>query len=209
VAVAVPGDAAPLVIDLAPGVVAAGKIRAAKARGERIPEGWALDPQGAVTTDPSEALQGALLAVGGHKGWALAIGVDMLTGLLFGRAAGAEVGGLDRAQAPQNTSHLVIALDPGGNDDRAGFRHRVEHYREALRSSLSPEGRLPGERSATRLRNARRDGVALPPAFERPSKPRLRVPNFPLCWPTGNRGPTLDRGRRRAVASRLLSRLHG
>src|SRR5574342_872617 len=59
--IAVPaGQRPPVVLDMANSVVAAGKIRAFLREGKPIPEGWALDAQGAPTTDPAEALKGIL-----------------------------------------------------------------------------------------------------------------------------------------------------
>lgn len=58
----------PLVIDLALSTVAAGKIMAARQRGESIPEGWAFDADGKPTTDPHAAHKGLMAPSGGAKG---------------------------------------------------------------------------------------------------------------------------------------------
>lgn len=75
---------APLVIDMALSVVARSKIVAAKAKGEAIPEGWAVDGEGQPATNADQALAGTLLPIGGAKGAALALIVEILCGALAG-----------------------------------------------------------------------------------------------------------------------------
>jgi len=85
-------DADPILVDMTTSVVADGKIRVAINMGKSIPEGWAIDANGALTTDPGkvrgEAPQGALLPMGGvvaHKGYALSLVVEFLAGALSGQ----------------------------------------------------------------------------------------------------------------------------
>lgn len=74
VACGAPGDPIPFVLDMAPSVAARGKVHKALRRGEAIPGDWALDGEGAPTTDPAKALDGGvMLPMGGPKGSALAI----------------------------------------------------------------------------------------------------------------------------------------
>src|SRR6185437_7428746 len=61
-------ERSPLVIDLSLSKVARGNILAAKQKGERIPEGWALDAAGKPTIDPDAALRGTMLPFGDAKG---------------------------------------------------------------------------------------------------------------------------------------------
>lgn len=66
------GDAMPdFILDMAPSVAARGKVYRSQRRGEPIPPGWALDAQGRPTDDPTEALAGVMLPMGGPKGQAL------------------------------------------------------------------------------------------------------------------------------------------
>ena len=103
----------PLVIDLAMSVVARGKIMAAEQKGEAIPEGWAVDADGRPTTDASAAMKGAMLPIGGAKGSALALMVEILAAALTGSAFGWEASSLfdDKGAAP-NLGHTLIAIDP-------------------------------------------------------------------------------------------------
>ena len=103
----------PLVIDLAMSVVARGKIMMAEQKGEAIPEGWALDADGRPTTDAAAAMKGAMLPIGGAKGSALALMVEILAAALTGSAFGWEASSLfdDKGEAP-NLGHTLIAIDP-------------------------------------------------------------------------------------------------
>jgi L-2-hydroxycarboxylate dehydrogenase (NAD+) len=79
------------VLDFATTTVPKGKLEVYKRKGLALKEGWAIDQQGAVTTDPDEALRGALLPLGGygtdhggHKGYGLGLLVDIFCGVLSG-----------------------------------------------------------------------------------------------------------------------------
>jgi len=92
IAIAFPGkDEPPIVIDMATCAAAYGKIEMARRRGQPIPQGWGIDNQGRGTTNPDDIVAGgALLPLGsdrergGHKGYGLAIMVDVLCGALGG-----------------------------------------------------------------------------------------------------------------------------
>ncbi len=93
IAYAVPtGGETPLVLDMATSVVAGGKLDVARLKGESIPLGWALDRDGNPTTDPVAARQGALLPLGGPKGYGLAVVLDILCGVLSGGRFGKGLG---------------------------------------------------------------------------------------------------------------------
>src|SRR5918998_2573073 len=86
------GREAPFVLDMSPAVAARGKIRRAERRGERIPEGYALDAEGRPTTDPVKALQGVVLPIGGPKGSGIAMLMDIFGGVISGASFGGDVG---------------------------------------------------------------------------------------------------------------------
>lgn len=93
VAHAIPtGREMPLVLDMATSVVAGGKLDMARIKGEPIPLGWALDKEGRPTTDPVAARAGALLPLGGPKGYGLALVLDVLCGVLSGGRFGKGLG---------------------------------------------------------------------------------------------------------------------
>ena len=84
----------PMVLDIATSVVAGGKLDVARSKGESIPLGWARDKDGNPTTDPVAARAGSLEPVGGHKGLALAVMLDVLAGVLSGGRFGGMLGTL-------------------------------------------------------------------------------------------------------------------
>ena len=148
-AIAVPrADHPPIVLDMALSVVAQGRIRLARDRGEALPEGWGLDPEGRPTREPAQVLKGSLLPVGGYKGYGLALMVDLLTGVLAGGAFGREVTSA-RDLRTQNISHTFIAVRVAHFREPQAFLGDVERLVQMVRSSaLAPGHReilLPGE----------------------------------------------------------------
>ena len=149
----------PIVVDLSLSKVARGNILAAKQRGERIPEGWALDEAGQPTTDPDAALRGTMLPLGDAKGTALALMVELLAAGLTGATYAAEASSfLDAEGPPPGTGQLIVAFDPaalGGADATGRFA--------ALAAAIEAQAgaRLPGARRLEARRRARTDGIAL------------------------------------------------
>ena len=114
-AVGVPGgEAGDFVLDMSPSVAARGKIRKAARRGEKIPEGYALDAEGRPTTDPEAALAGGVvLPIGGPKGSGLALMMDLFGGLMSGAAfAGGVNDQYKDLEEPQNVGHWFLVFRP-------------------------------------------------------------------------------------------------
>ncbi len=150
-------DRPPIVVDLSLSKVPRGNLLAAKQRGERIPEGWALGPDGAPTTDPETALKGTMMPLGDAKGTALALMVELLAaGLTGANFAGEASSFLDAEGAPPGTGQLILALDPtalGGTEALKRFA--------GLAASIEdqPGARLPGARRLAGRDKARKDGL--------------------------------------------------
>jgi len=153
----------PVVIDLALSKVARGNILAAKQKGERIPQGWALDAAGQPTTDPDAALAGTMLPVGDAKGTALALMVELLAAGLTGAKFAAEASSfLDTEGPPPGTGQLVIAFDP------AAFGGSLERFGALIAAIESqPGARLPGTRRLAARRKAAREGLLVSDALLR------------------------------------------
>jgi (2R)-3-sulfolactate dehydrogenase (NADP+) len=153
--------AAPIVVDLSLSKVARGNIVAARQRGEAIPEGWALDAEGAPTTDPEAALAGTMVPLGEAKGTALALMVELLAAGLTGANYAAEASSfLDAKGPPPGTGQLIVAFDPGKFGGGAG------RFAALARSVEEQEGaRLPGTRRLARRRTAERDGLEVSAAL--------------------------------------------
>ena len=154
---------APLVVDLALSVAARGKIVAAQKAGKPIPEGWAVDRDGQPTTDPTAALGGTLSPIGGAKGGALALMVEILGAALTAGAFGWEASSFfDAEGAPPDMGHLFITIDPGPTSGGA-FASRMATLAAAM--AEEPEVRLPGSRRLAARARARAEGLAVPPAL--------------------------------------------
>ena len=150
----------PLVIDMSLSKVARGRINAAAQKGERIPEGWAVDGEGRPTTDPEAAMDGSMLPMGEAKGAQLVLMVEILAAALsashFGYEASSFFSG--EGESPQ-VGQLLMAIDPEPMS-RGKFRDRLEDLLGAVLAQ--PGTRLPGGRRYALRTEAARNGVALP-----------------------------------------------
>lgn len=159
-----PGDAAPLVIDMALSEVARGKIMVAAKEGRPIPEGWALDAEGNPTTDAKAALSGAMLAMGGTKGALLALVVELLCCALTGAAFGFEADSFfEEAGNRPRLGQAILAIDPGALAGRDAFLERIETLLAAMQEDAGV--RLPGSRRAALAARAAAEGIEVPPAL--------------------------------------------
>lgn len=107
-----PGKPA-FLFDFATSGAARGEVELKRIAGEPLPPGWAIDKAGAPTTDPAEALAGALLPFGGHKGSALSMMVELIAAPLIGELTSRQVAAMNIADGgPPPGGELLIALDP-------------------------------------------------------------------------------------------------
>ncbi|MBI2755328.1 MAG: Ldh family oxidoreductase [Chloroflexi bacterium] len=160
-------------VDMATSVAARGYILLAAAKNEPIPEGWALDAEGRPTTDPHRALAGSLMPMSAHKGAALALMVDVLSGVLTGAAFGASVGEMygETAAHPQGVGHLVGALAIDRFLPLETFFERMDQLAGEVRANPPASGvkriYLPGEIEAAKAEQRQRDGIPVPAAIHR------------------------------------------
>ncbi len=160
------GRFAPMVLDIANTGVARGKIYLAKQRGETIPEGWAIDSDGAPTIDAAAAIDGIILPMAGHKGYAIAATMDMLSGVLTGSAFGTGVAGPYQTDRRSGAGQLMIVLDIKAFQPLADFNSRMEQMIGELKAVPLAKGHAevfyPGEIEARNEAANRRDGLSLP-----------------------------------------------
>jgi LDH2 family malate/lactate/ureidoglycolate dehydrogenase len=160
------GDHDVVVMDIANTAVARGKVYLARQRGEPIPAGWAIDAGGAPTTDPAAALAGMILPMAGHKGYAIALMLDVLSGVLTGSAFGAAVAGPYQVERRSGCGHLFLALDVAAFGDPDGFTRRMEQLVAEVKAvPLAPgfdEVLFPGELEARAARRHLEQGLSLP-----------------------------------------------
>jgi (2R)-3-sulfolactate dehydrogenase (NADP+) len=151
-------DNQPIVVDLALTTVVRGKIMLAMKKGERIPEGWALDRHGKPTTDPKEAIEhGSLFPVGGAKGAMLALMFELICAALTGSAIGPEADSFfsEEGNKPR-IGQAFIAIDPSALAGMDRFYERVEAVVTAMLAD--PGVRLPGARRFASEKKSR-DGI--------------------------------------------------
>lgn len=152
-------DQQPLVIDLALTTVVRGKIMMAMRRGEKIPEGWALDRHGKSTTDPKEAIEhGSLFPIGGAKGAMLALMFELVCASLTGAAIGPEADSFfsETGNRPR-IGQAFIAIDPRALAGEEKYLERVEAVVAAMQAD--PEVRLPGARRFASAKAAQSQGI--------------------------------------------------
>ncbi len=155
IAAAFPTEGEPIVVDMGTSQVARGRVVEARQAGQPIPEGWAVDAEGHPTTDPTAALGGAMVPMGGDKGFALALLVEMLAAVLSGAAIGPQVG--DRFQAPTNFGHAFWVIDPDAV--AGGFGVRAQGVVDDLHRLGA---RVPGDRRRAERAQRERDGIEVP-----------------------------------------------
>jgi LDH2 family malate/lactate/ureidoglycolate dehydrogenase len=146
------GRGFPVKVDLATSVVARGNIIAANKEQKPIPPGWALDAEGNPTTNAAEALRGTVLTMAGHKGYALALLVEVLAGVLSGAAMGPEIGSMYKdMDRPQNVGHFLCLLDISAFMSAAEFTGRLDRMIAGIKGGRRQPGvdeiLVPGERS--------------------------------------------------------------
>ncbi|KAK3942628.1 hypothetical protein QBC46DRAFT_69365 [Diplogelasinospora grovesii] len=154
----------PFILDMAPSVAARGKIYKALRRGEKIPTDWALDGEGKPTDDPEKALHGGvMLPMGGPKGSALAIMMDVFSGVLSGSAfAGGVTGPYDMSK-PGDVGHFFVAIKPDLFMSSDEFRERMDVLYQKVVGSDKMHGveriYFPGEIEQLREEERLKDGI--------------------------------------------------
>ena len=133
----------PFSLDMATSTVAFGKVNIARRAGKPLPDGWALDPEGQPQTDSARAFQDRLLTplggtreLGSHKGYGLAMMVEILCSPLTGawvtaRNPNPETEPSDR----ENVGHFFLAIDPGKFRDQSDFEQDMDRLMDMLRAT--------------------------------------------------------------------------
>jgi LDH2 family malate/lactate/ureidoglycolate dehydrogenase len=158
------GGAFPLVFDMATTGIAGFKARLAAREGQMLEPGLIADAAGRPSIDPRDFVGGGLLLpVGGHKGFGLALLVEVLAGVLTGANFGRDAGVTDGKEG-----HFFLALDPEQFMSAAEFRSRIDDLLAHIKASERVEGVeevfVPGERGQRRAAALRRaDEVPIDP----------------------------------------------
>ena len=151
----------PVILDMAAAATAEGKIKVAKNKGVPVPEGWILTADGKPTTDPNEFYgerRGSILPFGGHKGYALALVAELLSGAVTG-------GGCSReGKTVLEQGMLSIFIDPKRLESGDNYFGEFSRYIDFVKTSrtVDPDGEIlvPGD-IEERNRTVRRQGLEL------------------------------------------------
>ncbi len=169
IAYAVPaGKEKPIFLDIATSAVAASKVFAARALGKEIPDNWLVDDEGTPTTDPSGYPEsGALLPMAAHKGYGLALLVEILSAGLTGAAMLHQVSSwVVDSPDPTNEGHAFVAIDVGSIMPIQEFKDRMDWLIREIKGSSKAQGSeriyLPGEMEWERRDEALAKGMQLP-----------------------------------------------
>lgn len=159
-----------IVYDIATTAVAGNKVLLAKKRGDKtIPAGWAADDQGRPTTDTAAASVRHLQWFGGHKGFGLALFVELLSGVLAGSSFGTteRTASTLHGDARVAKGYVLIAIDPARFVPTDEFRSAVDTLIREIRGGERAPGVdriwLPGEPEHERRAQRSRDGIPLAP----------------------------------------------
>jgi L-2-hydroxycarboxylate dehydrogenase (NAD+) len=170
IAVALPTDGDPFVMDMATSAISKGEVIARAQRGEPLPEGSGVDAEGYPSIDPVAVDGGAISPFGGPKGFALGLAIELLVATLTETALGEQVRGTLDVSDPVTKGDLLVVFDPVAAGI-AQFRERVGEYLRVLRASppgpASSAVTIPGDRARAERRRRLADGIPLPTALWR------------------------------------------
>lgn len=155
-----------LVLDMATSLVAKGKISLALKEGKQIPEGWALDKDGAPTTEPAAANVGALLPFGQHKGYALCLIVSILSFALSGADMDINIPRFfEETERLTNVGYFMGAIDISKFCPLDVFKDRVDRMFDVIKSSRPAVGfngvLIPGELEVNMTQKSLNEGIDL------------------------------------------------
>ena len=167
-AYAVPaGKKPPIVLDISMSAVSGGTVRLAAKKGQKIPLTWVVNKQGRPTDDPNDLPNGgALLPMGMHKGYGLAVIGEVLNGILAGGPfLGDVVLWFANPDKHSGTGHVLMAVDIGKFRDLAEFKSDVDQLIDRLKATPTMEGfsevLVPGEIETRKTAQHLRDGIPI------------------------------------------------
>jgi len=128
------------VMDIANTAVARGKIYLAAERSESIPDGWAADEHGVPTNIASDAINGLILPMAGHKGYVISFMMDVLAGVLTGSKFGKDVNGPYQANKRSGCGHLLITIDIEAIMDSEAFNTRINQLIDQVKDVPTAHG---------------------------------------------------------------------
>ncbi|WP_446897787.1 Ldh family oxidoreductase [Clostridium sp. LBM24168] len=177
IAISMPAEPYPFLMDMATSVVTRGKVEVYHKRKEPLPDGWALDADGQDTINPEDILYnvprhlgggivplgGSKELTGGHKGYGFALTVEMFTAILSGGLTGNYVH-LDGKNG-SGTCHYFCAIDYGVFGDKKSIESSFSKYLDELRNSKKAEGAVRiythGEKEVEAYNDKMKNGIPI------------------------------------------------
>jgi ureidoglycolate dehydrogenase (NAD+) len=162
ISIAVPTDdpEAPLLLDMASSVIAAGRIRQAAANGQTLPAEAAIDSNGNFTTDPAQAK--TVVSLGGPKGSGLALLFECLTGVL----AATPIIGMALNDHPPLQNAMVICVNISNFRAMPDYVSDINRLKAAVQELPRRDGfselLLPGQRGSREARRRKERGIPVP-----------------------------------------------
>jgi LDH2 family malate/lactate/ureidoglycolate dehydrogenase len=162
----------PFLLDMATSTAAVGKLSIAARKGKTVPVGWAVDSHGQPLTDPNEAIVERRLTplgvdreMGGHKGYGLAMMVEILCTTLSGAQFGPVRDARDPDAARHDVGHFFLALDPGAFREPSDFQADLDDMIDALHATRPVDPTQPvlvaGDPEIAARKARLRDGIPL------------------------------------------------
>jgi len=144
IAISAPSQDRPLLLDMSTSTVALGKIMHARDTGTTIPEGWAIEADGAPATDPAKVA--TLIPLGGPKGSGLSLMIEVLSSVLVANPVISTV--LGGGKGAMNGAALAIRVEAFGTPEV--FAQHIADLSRQLKGLPKAPGTdeilLPGER---------------------------------------------------------------
>jgi ureidoglycolate dehydrogenase (NAD+) len=169
IAYAVPaGKEHPILLDIALSAVAAGKILGMKALGQAIPSSWLTDADGSPTSEVGDwPNSGSMLPMAGHKGYGIALLIEVLAGALTGAGMLSDVKSwILQSKEVSHLGQAFIVINVGAIIPIERFKQRVDQIIRELRQSPKAKGSdrvyVPGEVEWGKREDALKNGIALP-----------------------------------------------
>lgn len=148
----------PIVLDMACGVSAWGRVGTVRMYGQKLTEGWALDENGQPTDDPAKAR--VMLPAGGTKGYGLAVVMSVLAGVLVGGKPP-----INKIRGQSDTEHFFYAIDISSFTDYDEFAEEMAQMIRKIRSTKPADGfsrvYLPGEIEWLKYNKQLKEGISL------------------------------------------------
>ena len=163
------GGYPPFLLDISTAVVAGGKVKALLADGKPIPPDWLIDLEGRPTTDGHlYPLQASLTPMAGHKGYGIALMIEVLSGVLSGSAVRDKVGSwsTDELSRVTDHGHAFMVIDPatilGDNSFPNGMTSLIGGIKQCATVPEVGGLKIPGEMESERAAKAAAGGIPLP-----------------------------------------------